>query len=207
MTDLNDTQPSSTGVIGWIKRHKIWSGVIALVAVGIIGGAAGGGSDDKAKKESSTKGTSDPAAKPVATPAPNPQADLAEALRKELDDSNRDNVERVASVVYNKTNGNVQVKWALNDNLTENLIKKSARMDIADILKTLQEFRTSGHKVAAVSLTGTFALADKLGNQSEDTVVRAQYSGSTISQINFDNFLNDNVYDIADDYYLHPAFQ
>jgi hypothetical protein len=54
----------SSGPAGWVKRHKVWTSVVAVVALLIAAGAAGGGGDTTNSR-------------PVATDSPSPQATTA----------------------------------------------------------------------------------------------------------------------------------
>ena len=50
-------------------------------------------------------------------------------------------------------------------------------------------------------------MVDQFGNASETPVVEATFTKETIDRINFENFLTDNVYVIAEDTDLHPEFR
>ena len=169
----------------------------------------GDGSNGGYVNVSFPKGTAgEPQDGSCAKPAVDYQAKVTKAIKGELGKSNRDDVKRVESVVYNNDAGlgAVVIRWAINDNLTEGLTKKSAKKDVADMLEVLQKLQKDGLKVNSATFNGTFSLVDNLGNTSEDKVVQATYSGSVIKEINFDNFLDKNVYDIAEDVTIHPAF-
>jgi len=60
------------------------------------------------------------------------------AIEKQLGSSNREDVKRVGYFsVETGPEPQVFVEWAINDNLTEGLVKSGAQMDIADILDNL----------------------------------------------------------------------
>ncbi len=141
-------------------------------------------------------------------PAPKPidyEAILKKAVKKSLGGSNRD-VKRVDSVVYNADNDAIVIRWAIDENLTNGMTKTGARMDIVDLLKVVQKFGKK-YPVKTATFSGTYSLVDQLGNTSEDKVVQVEYPWSTVKQINFDNFNTDNVYKVADDSFIHPAFR
>lgn len=92
---------------------------------------------------------------------------IAQAVDDALGGSNRD-VDRLAPVTL--VDGHVAIKWAINDNLTEGLVKDGARIDGVDILRALSE---TGVPYNTVSLEGTFPLVDQLGNSAEERVVLA----------------------------------
>lgn len=158
-----------------------------------------------------SKKTGEPQDGTCAKPAPKPinyEAMLAAAIKEELGGSNRD-VKRLSSVVYNDIGGTdaVVVRWAINDALTEGLTKKSAKLDITNMLKIIQRYQKAGMSLKDAYFSGTFSLVDKLGNKSEDKVVQADYNGSIVKQINFENFIYSDVYDIADRVTIRPAFK
>ena len=96
------------------------------------------------------------------------------------------------------------MRWAINDNLTEGLIQAGAQLDIRNILEALAD---SAEPYTSVFLRGTFPLVDQFGNESETNVVEVLYTKGTIERINFENFLWDNVYAIAENADIHPAFR
>lgn len=124
---------------------------------------------------------------------------VLEAVAARLRDGNRD-VARVGQVSVSY--GVIEVKWAINDNLTEGMIKDGAKLDIVDILKAVDG---CGIEYELINVEGTFRMKDKLGNAAEQTVVWATYPAETVGRINWDGFVFDDVYDIASTYKLHPA--
>ena len=96
------------------------------------------------------------------------------------------------------------VQWAINDNLTAGMVRGGARIDISDVLEVIAD---DSETYTSVFLRGTFAMVDQFGNASETPVVEATYTKETIDRINFENFLTDNVYAIAEDTDLHPEFR
>ncbi len=142
---------------------------------------------------------------PLPTTPPLPADQIRTAVERVLTKSNR-NVERVTSVIVNpdEENPRIFVRWTINDNLTEGLIKAGARSDATNILKAIAH---SGVVYREVLIEGTFPLVDTLGNTAERIVIHALYPRSTLDQVNWDNFLTKNVYIIADEVEIHPAFQ
>ena len=142
---------------------------------------------------------------PTDTPAPpTPTLEPGEALRAAialaLGNGNRD-VDRLASVVDD--NGRIEVDWAINDNLSEDLTRAGAQLDATEIVRAIAE---SGYDYEFILLRGTFPLVDQLGNVEETKVVELFFGRELVEQINFDNFLHRNIYDIADSSQIHPAF-
>lgn len=98
----------------------------------------------------------------------------------------------------------IKLHLYVQSNLTEHLMKFGAREDIAKILKAVQG---SGVPYGAVTVTASYPVADKFGNSREQDVVRATYNRSTVDRINWEGFLPDNIFDIADDVQISPVFR
>ena len=122
-------------------------------------------------------------------------------IRKTLGTSNR-KVQRVRSLRIDGKE--IFVDVAFNDNLTTNMVKRGIKMDICDVIKAVQE---SGYDFDQISIEGTFILVDKFGQESESQVVRATYSRATTERINWSNFLTENIFDVADSSWVHPALK
>jgi hypothetical protein len=159
--------------------------------------------------------TADPTAtiSPTSTPAPptntpkptatsSPATNLEQAVRGKLAQSNRD-LERIQSVELAE-DGVITIWWTINDNLTEGMIKTSAKIDAKDLLQAIDE---SGVNYTSIILQGSFPLVDAFGATEERYVVKATYSKVTVDKIVWSNFNHRNVYVIADEVTIHPAFQ
>jgi len=132
-----------------------------------------------------------------------PEAQFEKTIEKTLGESNR-NVKRLSELQYNATNGQLIIKWALNDNLSTGLVKRGAMLDISNVLKYISQ-NDVPYPYQQVSFYGSFPLVDAFGNSSEQQVVVAYYSKNTIEKIQWDNFITDNIFIIADSVTLHPA--
>jgi len=148
---------------------------------------------------------------PSETPLPRatlePLAELQQIVTNILGTSNR-NVQRLANFSYDPGNSEITVTFAANDNLTESMIKFGIQMDIEDILKTIQQSNTS-IPYTSIFVMATFPLTDVYGNSKESNVVLATYNRTNLDKVNWDNFITDNVYLIAnqDTLFIHPAVQ
>lgn len=122
-------------------------------------------------------------------------------VKRVLGSSNR-GIARIYKI--EETSENIKIVFTINDNLTNGMIKTSSKIDIRDILKAVQ---SSGYDYSEVVIFGTFPLVDKYGNSEESTVLKVSYTPTTVNKINWQNFLYDNVYEIADSAWLHPTFR
>ena len=127
---------------------------------------------------------------------------LRSALARELGTVNREGVKRLSTVKLD--NGQLTVKWAIDDNLTENMIKTGARLDVQNILKTV---KASDVDASVIVLRGTFAMQDAYGNASEDVVMTLTYFDSTLAKMQLANLTGDQVVALADEQFIVPAFQ
>jgi len=145
---------------------------------------------------------------PTNTPEPTatlePHAALKAEIERVLGSGNRD-VPRLTAINFDDPEqGAIFINWAINDNLTENLIIFGAKSDATDILKALAQ---SGIDYTYVILSGSFPMVDEFGNSDEKNVVNLTFNKETVGRINWENFLSDNIYNIADEAFVWVAFQ
>ena len=149
---------------------------------------------------------------PTFTPIPTDTATsaatptFAQRLLLEIGESNRD-VPRIGEAKQNLDV--VDIQWAINDNLTKNMIQTSAQMDAAKLLYVIHETISD---YSLVNLTGTFPMTDLYGNTSELPVVYLTFTKDTVERINWDDkyweyTLFKNIYKIADHAKIHPEFE
>lgn len=144
--------------------------------------------------------------RPTNTPAPptstpSPKEEVKQIVQDTLGDSNRD-VERIQDLRVTD-DGWVHIKWAINDNLSANLLKGSAKLDVTDVAKAL----CKADHCNGLTMNGTFSMRDQYGNVSEDVVVSVVLRPETLAKINWENFLFKDIYAVADAVKLHPEFQ
>jgi tetratricopeptide (TPR) repeat protein len=122
-----------------------------------------------------------------------------------LGTSNRE-VPRLSDVSWDSSRSEIAVTFAAQDNLSEDMIKRGVQMDIVNILRTIQTSNTSLQYKSIVAVA-TFSLVDVYGNSKESNIVIATYTRENLNKINWDNFLTDDIYLIAnqDSLFIHPA--
>ena len=130
-----------------------------------------------------------------------PEQQLRSEVISELGSSNRD-VNRLQDLTYEEST--MRVRWAIDDNLTQGMIRTGARIDASNILRLIAE---SGLPYQTVEIQGTFPLADLLGNSEESIVIQAAYTRATLDRVNWDNFLYDNVFLISEGSMIHQEFR
>ena len=192
-------------------RSASYAGVATLTAIPtatLLAATEGTGAPTSALALTDTPtatGPAGPTSTPLPTYTPKPTLSSQEILQSDiisaLGKANR-NVPRLASVKVDQ--GAITVQWAINDNLFSDMISKSGK---EDVVKILQAIVNSGQPYEMVHVVGTFSMKDAYGNVSEEPVVHATYSKTTIEKINWTGFDPDNVYQIADSATVHPQFQ
>ncbi|MDN6498183.1 MAG: hypothetical protein L0K44_00270, partial [Yaniella sp.] len=106
------------------------------------------------------------------------------------------------------TSNRIVVSWHMADSLTVGLARNSARVDTVETLKAI---KTSGylknHDVD-VQIDITADMVTPEGNSSKDPVVSGLYAKSKVLEINYDNVLIKNIWDLTvDPMYIHPEFR
>ena len=135
-----------------------------------------------------------------------PEDNIRSLIIEELDWCNREGVEKVSKIdIVNAGYGyNVDVHFAIDDNLSESWIIDGAWMDIRDTMETLY---TSGIDIQWVDMHGSFSMVDRYGNAEEMEVIHARLGRDTAAKINWENMIADGLFDILDFEDIHPAFR
>jgi len=98
--------------------------------------------------------------------------------------------------------GSVDITRKMAENLNAGMTLGSSRMDAIDIFKAL--FKDS--RVNSVKITSTTEFVNKYGQTSESTGTIYTMTRVTYEKINWDNFIDDNLDQVSDYVYIHPAF-
>ena len=135
-------------------------------------------------------------------PTPNPKLSVDGIVRKVLGRSDR-GVAKVKDVKVRR-DGLVVVEWAI-DNYGSNsglcLAGSSAARDIANVAEALSAVGFCQGLV----MSGSFPVTDVYGNTDEVTVISVELEAATLARINWEVFSYPNIYEVADELYLHPA--
>lgn len=138
------------------------------------------------------------------TAAADPRMDLRPSIERSLGSSNR-GVQRLTSLNFDDPEPQALfVQWAINDNLSETLIRHGARKDATDILEAIAASRID---YSYVIMSGSFPLSDQFGNANETNVVNLTFHKTTVDKVNWENFLSSNIYSIADEANVWTQFQ
>lgn len=91
----------------------------------------------------------------------------------------------------------------LSDNLTKNFMLKGAYLEAKAIIQSVDA--KIGDKISSYQFMFNTTLTDKYGNNSEGKVLSFDYSKETVDKINWDNITNDNLIEISENQFIHPA--
>lgn len=131
-----------------------------------------------------------------------------EKIKKDITDilesSNRD-VEKIREIsIIERADENllVTVRYNADDNLGNSWIKRGIWIDSE---KILEKVYTDYSDIGRVAIFAYFPLVDKYGNSEDEVVMKVMLDKETSDKINWENFITDNLPDVVDDYYAHPA--
>ncbi|GIO63594.1 hypothetical protein [Paenibacillus cineris] len=109
----------------------------------------------------------------------------------------------VESVSYNYDNGFLLIKGKGKENITNNYTVKGFKMSIFNIMKSIHDQK----EIKTLAFNITYPLVDKYGNSSDQIVMKVEFSRATLDKINYDGFDFNNIGDVADSYWEHPAIR
>lgn len=150
--------------------------------------------EEKPKKEESTKQTKESTVSEDKTTKDSTEEAIKEKIIKVVGEEN------LETFNYVPDNNFALIKFKGSENLTSKMTVEGMYMDIANILKGIQEDIDVN-----VDINVTYPLQDSYGNIEEDIVIKATFNNETIKKINFDNFLSKNIPSIADEWWNHQA--
>ena len=163
-------------------------GVGGLVAISLL---AGDPEDEDA--------TAEPDAPTTTAPILTPEEQLSALIVEELGDSNRD-MEPKTTVGY--AAGNVQVTFAANDIGFAGMTVANMEIDTSDVLRLLTESEVPWEFAL---IEATFPLLNKFGEASEESVMWHKFTHETADRIVWDKLLPEDVLELADEAFRHPA--
>lgn len=211
MSDENSGNGKKRGLLFWIVLAAVGLFCVLPITLVVITGVGQGLGILPTTEPSATPIPSETLA-PTETPVPSetpeptatlsPRAQVRADIEAALGDVNRDDVNRIHEI--NLDNPRLVVDFAINDNLGAEMVKRGARIDVTDVLEIISQ---SGLEYDDVFVAGTFSMVDTLGNVSEDRVIRAVYTREILEQVNWENFLTDNIWEIAESATIHPEFR
>lgn len=182
--------------------YKRWW-FIALVVVFIIGAIGGDADDDEEVVEEDTEEVAE---------APTEEAEEDVEEPEEPEDTFDNQFEAAAHEVFgdnleelyvsDEENPVVEVTAMLQSNLTMNMTRESANMDIRDYLESVEN-----EAFSEISFYFDTTLVDQYGNEEVQNVIDSIFTKETVDNINFENFNRENIPNVADYWWTHTAIQ
>ncbi|SFE59169.1 hypothetical protein [Alteribacillus iranensis] len=111
--------------------------------------------------------------------------------------------EMIDEITYNKDNQFLLIRAQGSDNLTTNMIRTGMWIDTASVLEDLDGVEG----IDTITFNIQFPMVDQYGAESLDIVMKLSFDKETRDRINWNNFLHDNIPNISQDYWEHPAFR
>ncbi|MGW7796885.1 hypothetical protein [Staphylococcus xylosus] len=192
----------------WVKAHKIWSGVIALVIISCVVGPFIEDEEqvksDEPKKETANKDDSkddkpeekvkkEKEKKPLTT-----EQKIKKEVKKEVTSAK---VKKINVSDYATTTAMIELEG--KENLSDKMTSRSMKMGISETLHALKD---TGVEFENVNISVKYPLDDGL-ETTKEYVIKSSWSGETISKMNDDNknTLPDSMEQHAESYWEHPA--
>ncbi|MFW6026762.1 MAG: hypothetical protein ACOCRX_10515 [Candidatus Woesearchaeota archaeon] len=101
-------------------------------------------------------------------------------------------------------NGLVYLEFIGNENLKASMTKRGIHGEIRDLLKELPEAHSN---ITEINIEVWLSLVDERGNEEMTNVMTVTAHQDDWESINWDNFITENIPNVVDNYWVHPALQ
>lgn len=85
--------------------------------------------------------------------------------------------------------------------MTKNMTRKKMWIDTVDILKPLSDIEGTEN----ISIEWLYPFKDDYGNTKDQRIMLLHFNKETLSKINWSGFNKDDIPNVADEYFEHPA--
>ena len=103
------------------------------------------------------------------------------------------------------TEGEVWIDYIIESSLSTNSTRRGILKDTGDLVKELSS--VAGQDISSIVVQPYLMLVDQYGNEKLSKVAIITIKRNTWGKINWDNFSTDNLPNVADTYWLHPALK
>lgn len=132
----------------------------------------------------------------------NPEKYAVQALHKVFGETNSfDDNDSISRIIYDKNKQSLYIEVFGHDNIFSGLIKDGMIIDTSEFLEDIKDY----DKIKDININILFPMVDKFGNSENVIVMKFKLTAETRNKINWENFDYNNLPDIADDYFAHPA--
>ncbi|MCK8818119.1 hypothetical protein MWH28_12205 [Natroniella sulfidigena] len=105
---------------------------------------------------------------------------------------------------FSDSDGVLEIKLRASENLTSNMTRGGIKLDTKDVFS---EFFTEFSEVDDLVLSWKMKLVDQRGNESLSRVLLISNTRENNQTINWGNVITDNIPNIVDSYWVHPAIR
>ena len=193
--------------------------IVAIIVLGAIGNAIGGDDKGNAKKDNPTK-QEESAKKEVSAETKENKEPAKEEAKKEekpktpeeratafvnkkLKDKTNNDKDRIVSVGVK--NNSFEIILNGDDNFTTNMIRIGMISKSADLFEEVSKYEDI--TANDITIGWMMTLVDQYGNENDQPVLKVQLSKDKLAKINWKNFDYNNLENIADAYFVHPALK
>lgn len=202
-------------IIGWIKKHKIWSGIIILILIGGIGNIFTDSENtetEDAKKETATKQEKKESKQETKKEK---DTNKKEETKKPLTDEEKLNKELkkevhsadVKNVDFGVGASDVTIELKGKENLSEKMTSKGFRMGTSEALYALKKSKID---VNSADIYVYYPLNDGMKDE-EKMVMSSRWDKDTIREMNQDALYTlpdgDNIEMHAESSFIHPVMR
>ncbi len=93
------------------------------------------------------------------------------------------------------------IEYNADGNLTSGMTRRGIWLDVIKIVKKI----STDPAIESITVNAYIKLVDQYGNEAPGKVMTVNLTKDTWSKINWDNFITDNLPEVADLYWVHPA--
>lgn len=200
-------------IIGWIKKHKIWSGIIILILIGGIGNIFTDSENtetEDAKKETATKQEKKESKQDTKKEK---DTNKKEETKKPLTDEERLKKELkkevhsadVKNVDFGVGESDVTIELKGEENLSEKMTSRGFRMGTSEALYALKKSKID---VNSADIYVYYPLNDGMKDE-EKMVMSSRWDKDTIDEMNKDALttLPDTIETQAESSFMHPVMR
>lgn len=128
------------------------------------------------------------------------EKDITQIVNDSLGEKNNLDKSTVGSVEISE--GNLNIVLNGSNNFTNTAIRDGLWSDSAKTLEMIEK----SNKFKNISVQWQFPMIDVNGNEKEEVVMSFDIDREALNQINWDNFASNNIPNVTNGYFEHPAF-
>lgn len=181
-----------------LKEQWKWIsvGLIALAVVVPLIRATNNDAQSLQEKEEIVSGQSGTYA--YITPVDSYERQVETTIISELgQDTNINNIEIIG--------GALNIEYVAKNNLTTRLVRQGILSDVESVTERL--VATIPENIMVIKFKIMSDLVDQYGNSSLSQVAVISFRQEVWIKINWDNFLTDNIQNVAEEFWIHPALE